>query len=311
MTPSQALPLSFRSYSAPGKTFLLGEHLALDGGPSILASTSPRFELRVSDNDTAVVGSHPFAEASPAGRYFARHSGALSDLRFEFLDHHLGKGGLGASSAQFALVMAAHRGVILGTEACPWSEVLEEYRACAWNGEGHPPSGADVVSQISGGLTWFDGKSLTTKALQWNFETIGFTLIRTGHKLATHEHLKAGGAAPHSSLRVVVEEGRKAFETADEMRFIEAVNACAHVLRESGLTTQHTLGLLEQMRLRSELVFAVKGCGAMGADVILAVHDRSKTSQVEAMVQELGLETCGGLESLSAGLESHTGKERA
>ena len=33
--------------SAPGKTFLVGEYVALAGGPSIVLATEPRFELRV------------------------------------------------------------------------------------------------------------------------------------------------------------------------------------------------------------------------------------------------------------------------
>ena len=90
--------------SVPGKTFLLGEYVALDGGPSLLLSTEPRFELRVRarSRDVAL----PFHAQSPAGRFFERHADDLAAWEFEFRDPSGGRGGLGASSAQFALMYA-------------------------------------------------------------------------------------------------------------------------------------------------------------------------------------------------------------
>ncbi len=280
----------------------MGEYVATDGGPSILLSTEPRFELRVRTGSTR--GEPPFHPESPAGLYLKKYAADFANLEFEFVDPHEGRGGLGASSAQIILLMADRLGLDLGTdEAYPWSQILAEYRDCAWNGQGTPPSGADVVSQIRGGVTWYDGRASRAEGLEWNFDELGFSLIRTGQKLATHEHLRKGGQAPHDSLRRVVEEGRKAFETQDELRLIEAVQACAHVLREAGLTAPSTLDLLEVARERRDLVYAAKGCGALGADVILVLHDKSRESEIESWAKERGLLTCGALSTLSHGLE--------
>ena len=291
--------------SCPAKTFLLGEYVALDGGPSLLLSTGPRFQLTVrsaaaSESGEVRAVSVPWHPASPAGVLFNRHREELSQWSFEFNDPYAGKGGLGASSAQFVLLYAFLNDWTLPIDL---QTLLREYRECAWSGEGTPPSGADVVAQLTGGVTWFDGRSFSAERLKWPFAEIGFTLIRTGVKLATHEHLREGTMAPHSTLRTIVVEARKAFDTGDEMRLIEAVNACALVLRQSGLTAASTTDLLDQMRDNHELFWAAKGCGAMGADVVMTLHARSRAEDVVRWAKGRGLEVCGSLETLTSGLE--------
>lgn len=280
---------------------MLGEYVALDGGPSLLLSTSPRFQLIVrSGVGESRVSSQPWHPESPAGRLAARHAAEIAKWSFEFQDPFAGRGGLGASSAQFVLLYA-----FLNDWTAPLDlkALLAEYRECAWNGEGTPPSGADAVAQLTGGVTYFDGRSFSAERLAWPFPEIGFSLIRTGAKLATHEHLREGTLAPHSTLRTIVLEARKAFETADEMRLIEAVNACALVLRQSGLTAPTTTDLLDQMRDNHELFWAAKGCGAMGADIVAVLHPRARAGDVERWAKGRGLEVCGTQDALTSGLE--------
>jgi mevalonate kinase len=302
--------------SCPAKTFLLGEYVALDGGPSLLLSTAPRFQLTVRSSvlspppesgvsfATGVGGPgtslQPWHPESPAGRLAARHAVEVAKWSFEFQDPFAGRGGLGASSAQFALLYA-----FLNDWTAPLDlkTLLAEYRECAWSGEGTPPSGADVVAQLTGGVTYFDGRSFSSERLAWPFPEIGFSLIRTGAKLATHEHLREGALAPHATLRTIVLEARKAFETHDEMRLIEAVNACALVLRQSGLTAPTTTDLLDQMRDNHELFWAAKGCGAMGADIVVVLHPRSRADDVVRWAKGRGLEVCGTQDALTSGLE--------
>ncbi len=290
--------------SVPGKTFLLGEYVALDGGPCLLLSTSPRFQFivhpRVADR-----GPLPFHPLSPAGLYFTRHEEDLKPWQFEFRDPYIGKGGLGASSAQFAMLYAFHHGwEWRSVRDFPWDSLLKDYRSCAWSGEGLLPSGADVVSQLTGGVTWFDGRSLQVEMLAWPFPAMSFTIIRTGHKVATHEHLKTGGAlAPHSVLRTIVFEARKAFGSGDQARLMEAVNAYSLALRQSGLTATATTDLLDQMRDNHELFWAAKGCGAMGADVILTLHSSDRSAEVVSWAKGRGLDVCASLADLSPGIE--------
>ena len=59
--------------SVPSKTFLLGEYVALNGGPAIVLCTAPRFELRVEKNSSHAKyeNIHP---QSPAGKLIAKNS---------------------------------------------------------------------------------------------------------------------------------------------------------------------------------------------------------------------------------------------
>ena len=285
--------------SAPSKTFLLGEYVALDGGPSIILSTAPRFRLRITDKKPVSKGvaKPPFAPQSPAGRFLAKLGPKTAG--FEFTDPHHGQGGLGASSAQFALVYSwAKR--LESSDGIDWAALLAEYRACASSGEGTPPSGADVVAQLFGGICYFDGRSMKAERLRWEFPSLSFTLLRTGVKLATHEHLKHPQAAPHGALRECVALARNAFLEKDESSLVAAVERCGAVLGEAGLTASATVGLLRALRTQASGVRAAKGCGAMGSDVIAVLHDRDALGSLAKWVESKGLETCGNEATLEA-----------
>ena len=286
--------------SAPGKTFLVGEYLALVGGPSILLATQPQFvftEDVTDDEEAAPV--HPFAPQSPAGKFITRHDRDFRGLKFQFQDPHVGAGGLGASSAQWAFVYALKYGVPANDEAI--ASMLEEYRQCAWNGEGVAPSGADVVAQMNGGVTCFDGREFKTQTLGWNFEKLSFTLIRTGVKLATHEHLKRHQAAPQDILRACVGEAREAFASRNEDLLVAAVARYASALFDTGRTAPHTVAILEKL-LSEPWVRAAKGCGAMGADVVLILHNSEDAPRAREWALKAGLPLCGDLATLGSGL---------
>src|SRR4051812_36096175 len=100
MAFSKEIPLKL---SVPAKTFLVGEYLALSGGPSLVITTLPRFEL---ETDPQALR-NPFAFASPAGKLW--ESDPLKP-KLKFRDPFEEAGGLGASTAQFALLYAALRG---------------------------------------------------------------------------------------------------------------------------------------------------------------------------------------------------------
>ena len=281
--------------SAPGKTFLVGEYLALAGGPSILLSTGPRFQLKASlkSEDEAPT---PFADQSPAARLMSHYPRDFQDYKFKFTDPHEGAGGLGASSAQWALLYALKFGV-----SSRWEAVLDEYHRCAWGGAGAAPSGADVVSQMHGGITWYDGREFQARSLEWKFPSLSFTLIRTGAKLATHDHLRANPSAPTEILRQTVRETTQAFEDVNEDLLVASINRYAAVLQESGRTSENTLQLLNKIN-REPWAVASKGCGAMGADVVLVLHDLAGGKKAAAWAESQGLVTCGSLQDIETGL---------
>jgi mevalonate kinase len=294
--------------TAPSKTFFLGEYLALSGGPSILISTTPRFSMNVTAAGSA--GAKPgvdphesISSLSPAGRYLARHTDDFKRYQFEFSDPHAGKGGLGASSAQFALLAALKNGwKTVDPANFDWQTIIEEYRACAWSGDGAKPSGADVVSQLSGGLTWYDGREFRAKHLEWKFPTLSFTLLRTGDKVLTHEHLRTQQPAPHEALREIVGDALRAFESVDEALLLLSVGRTTRLLAENELTSHTTLRLLKTLQTEHGFVRMAKGCGAMGADVLLVLHDRDKEAALKGWATAQGLEVCGSLADLSGGL---------
>src|SRR4051812_26828373 len=80
------------SWSVPGKVFLLGEYAVLAGKPAVIAAIPPRFGLRA--------GRSLPVEKSPAGRLLASVGEGLAR---RLADPHLGSGGFGASTAEFAL----------------------------------------------------------------------------------------------------------------------------------------------------------------------------------------------------------------
>jgi mevalonate kinase len=287
---------------APGKTFLVGEYLALHGGPSLLISTEPQFTFKTL-RSVPWKRAFPFPPQSPAGRLVARHESNFEGVRVEFHDPHRGKGGLGASSAQFALLYTWMMNIRkIEPSNFDWKSLLAEYLKCAWSGEGMPPSGADVVAQLTGGICWFDGRENLVQKLSWPFENLGFTLIRTGTKLATHEHLKEAKAAPQIALREVVLATKTAFDQANEKLLVSSVNEYSQLLQDADLTARATHGLLSAMKSDGDWALAAKGCGAMGADVILVIHERARAKEVAEWADKKDLETCGDLTTLAEGL---------
>ena len=262
------------------------------GGPSLIATTSPRFEasfeLWAGDEAAPPL---PFHADSPAGGLWRRleshlvsnlasnvGSSRVSNLgsrRFavRWHDPHGGGGGLGASTAQFACVLAfgeacgawelgllprsavasnsavgsapdsaraenlpsANR--IVAAAAPNWRLVLELYRACAWSGEGTPPSGADLVAQLTGGVCAFDGEGFSARVFAWAFPDLELTLLRTGAKLATHEHLKTedGLSWPIDELRKDALAAIEATAQRDSAVFLPRRRFLRRAPRESGI----------------------------------------------------------------------------
>lgn len=304
--------------SVGSKTFLLGEYLAIQEGPSIVLSTSPRFSLVISSQDEGVRREDlAIGVRSPAGKFMREYQSEFSRWNFRFHDPHAGLGGLGASSAQFALVYDWLHQNSKAEKSNPvyWRNLLSDYRRCAWDGVGLPPSGADVVAQITGGVCYFDGRLLEASRLNWGFAELSFTLIRTGVKLATHEHLKSTHDLNEdelSSLREIVLRAHRSLLNSDADGIVAAVSDYGSILNRHGWVAPGTLNLLNSLRADCPEVWAAKGCGAMGADVILALHSRQSAEKLRAWAAAKGLTVCAtGAESLTEGLVTEAVKKTA
>jgi mevalonate kinase len=385
----------------PSKTFLAGEYLALCGGPSLVLNTPPVFELycQVTD-DTRLEGIHP---ESPAGRFWADHQSSFANLTLQFMDPHQGRGGFGASTAQFAMlyqlhclavtslqptstdaapsgvmpaqagiqftetfpsvsaqtnintpstspgaapsgVMPAQAGIqftetfpsvsaqtnintpstspgaapsgvmpaqagIQFTETVPAviaqartgnpsnsaytyaKAILSTYHHYATLPNQIPPSGADLIGQLTGGICYFNPNAQQLTSLSWSIPNLTFLLFRTQQKLATHEHLgqiQLPTDRAQAAMADTVEQLKQGLVNQDTNAIIHGVTRYRQLLSAQALTHPHTEALLTALDGLPG-VNAAKGCGALGADVILVVADKEQRATIIDAAQHLGL----------------------
>lgn len=297
-------------FSIPGKTFLLGEYLALHGGPTLVALTQPKFEM-IAKKGTGQFGA--IHADSPAGKFIASYRDYFMQFDLEFKDPYQGKGGFGASTAQFLAVYSLwlykevhHHDM---EKLFDIKHLLETYNKVAWNGQGFAPSGADLVGQLKGSLTFFEKKSGLLSVASWPFADLEFYLVHTGNKVATHEHLRSLQAFDSAGLEASFTMAKTSFELANSEQFLEAVNQYAANLQALGFTCEPTLELLNEIR-KLPGIKAVKGCGALGADVLFAVIAKGQSEEFKNYCQKKSLAIVSSYQQISSGL-SYLTKENA
>ena len=297
--PEIGIPLRL---SVPSKSFFLGEYLALTGGRSLLAATLPRFELRVLEGSGAVRG---VASASPAGRFIAAHPDAFSRIDIEFFDPHFGAGGWGASAAQFLTCYALRErmrenAADAGAMHVAVERMLADFVEVAWDGRGVAPSGADVVAQLEGGVVEFSKGGGIVRKHTWPFVDLEFYFVPTGNKVATHEHLRDLRSIDVAVFSDCANSAGEALRSRNSAQFIEAMRGYATELEQQSLVHPATLSLLRRLDALPG-VLARKGCGALGADVVVAiVHADSSRAFASAVAREIAAPV--GRAQLSGGL---------
>lgn len=252
----------------PAKTFLVGEYAAIAGASAIILTTTPCFELRLVDYDNKAYGIHP---DSPAGQWWAHHR--LHSQGLIWQDPYQGQGGLGASSAQFlAVYLASCRALRVQPNH---KALLDAYYQCAWRGEGLKPSGYDLWAQSQNRCVYINREQHLIKSYGWPFKDLAFLLLHSGQKLATHYHLK-NARLPDSiaQLAATVELARSAFEQVDSDKLVQAVNNYEQQLAGLGLVASYTQEHIRYFNAQPD-IFAAKGCGALGADVLLLIVSKS------------------------------------
>lgn len=281
-------------WSIPAKTFFLGEYAAMVGAPAIILTTTPCFEVILTD-EPGLSGIHP---DSPAGRLWTEQGPADQGLLWH--DPYHGRGGVGASSAQwigayFASIHVRTSGLNPAMDDSPSTsrernpssidDLLRAYFESAWQGVGLRPSGYDVWAQSLQGCVYIHRQEARCCTDTWPFHDLAFILVHTGKKLATHHHLQtltlSGQVKPLADL---VESAQLAFESADSMRVIDAVNGYHQRLLQMGLVASHSLEQMDALKVHPD-VLAIKGCGAMGADVLLLLVP---ATQLRALSAHLG-----------------------
>lgn len=271
-------------FSIPSKTFLLGEYVALDGGPALVLGHAPFFESEFIDLGQKTSGEElPFHPESPAGIWADIHEEVFAHTQVRFTDPYLGAGGFGASTAQFLsvyfYVLARQNMLRNGTELSElqkWA-IVEDYRQL-FEEEDVPPSGYDLMAQMHTGLSFVMGRQQKSAAASWPFKDMDIFIYKTEGKIKTHEHLKKLDMSQASVdvLSKAVQKSMAAMDKADSAAFINGVQEFTVGLQKAKLVAPQTLELMQQWR-GAPGVLATKGCGALGADVFAVFCEKSFT----------------------------------
>ncbi len=289
--------------SIPGKTFVAGEYVALSGGPALLLTTEPKFKLVVSEKPQNV-SQNLFHPQSPSGRFLEFHKEFFSRYDLKFIDPYQ-TGGFGASSAQFALLHTfLHLNQMAfseGEKFFDWHQLVRDYRDFS-SQDGRSPSGADIVGAASGGLTWFHRNQGHLQTFAWPFDDLQFFLCLTGNKLATHEHLKTLDYSDFLGLEKLMPPILQALQMIDSALFIDSLIQWKKALLDHQLCAPLTLDLLGRIEKMSEVKLA-KGCGAMGADVILVICHGEHSQVVSDGLKKLNLSIVADSSQVATGLQ--------
>jgi mevalonate kinase len=299
--------------SIPGKVFLLGEYAVLAGLSCIVVSLGPDFQAFYKEGGSL----QEFHPESPAGKLLAWaektvsesiRKEALTDLTF--VDPWKGAGGFGASTAQFALIYYA-LGARAGWELS-WSAAWKLYRELTRKeSELKSPSGADLVAQWRGGVTWFHPAALRAEDVQSLADFSGLMIFsatgQVGRKVATHTHLDSLTAESwQRELDPVTQVGIQAIRNGDLSGLGRAMNDYAQALHRLGLEISSTTADRQAI---SSLpgVLGVKGAGALQADAVLVLMDPkasfSDRERVLKLAESRGLKlACHGVRPV-AGLK--------
>ncbi len=294
MTPMQ--------FELPSKTFLLGEYLALQKGPSLIVNTEPRFCIEAKlANDFAIHGIHP---DSPAGKYIQDHVDYFQQYQLDFHDPHQGKGGCGASSAQFGFAYALHRfkdDLQSIQEGSAVLALLETHQHYTRQEQGFSPSGHDLIAQFIGNISFFSPEQGSLQSFPWPFQEMGFLLARTGFKIATHEHLAQLEKIESKPLENIFFAAMDYFLRADSHDFAHCVKQYANALQEQNLVAKETLDLTKRIE-DLQGVMACKGCGALGADILLILVNKEEQDPLHAWLSAQGVDIIADDKTISHGI---------
>ncbi|QMT60816.1 hypothetical protein [Legionella sp. PC997] len=259
----------------PAKTFLLGEYAAVAQASAFLITTAPCFELTFTKQENHS-GIHP---ESPAGLWWQQQN---LEQNLVWKDPYAGRGGLGASSAQFLASYLA--GCFIKNTIPNLDQMLKAYYASSWTGKGLRPSGYDVMAQSQQGCVYINKQHNIMKSYDWPFHDLSFFLIHTGVKLATHHHLQATDLPDQIDyLSLLVDEAKQAFEHTNSQKLIRTINLYHQKLAELNLVAEHSLKIISEFKQEPEIL-AIKGCGALGADVLLLI---SATKNAQSLANKL------------------------
>lgn len=276
-------------WSAPGKVFLWGEYGVLFGVPAVLAALRPRFSLSfvspatpegVSDKkeeNSKTQQKDFFSPLSPVGRLkkWALENKIPVPEEMVWTDPYQGKGGWGASTAQFLLFFKK-----IYPHLSSW-EIWDRYQELMKPQTGFPPSGGDLLCQIEGGICLFDSVHRKMESIFSLFPWSSFFIFSTtdqnpARKVKTHEHLESVVFSSPDKMKksflTLFYDAFEALQQKDPLRFARAFNAYRYFFSEKGI---HDLASWNDCLALEKVpgVLAVKGAGSLQADTIIVFVD--------------------------------------
>ncbi|MBY0385564.1 hypothetical protein K2X05_10440, partial [bacterium] len=245
----------------------MGEYLALTTGPSLLVASQPSFEFDFQVGDMSRV-IHP---QSPAGLWYQKKSSDIGSLQINMIDPHGGEGGFGASTAQFLAVwlyaQAVQKKSSFSVDPKMALQCWQDYRSLF--SQTVVPSGADVINQICGGVMVWDPSKQEILRLEWPFPDVKLHLFKTSYKIKTHEHLSSLDIKkiPQEALLEIMQIAVQAVREKNSGLFLKQSIAYSKELEKAGLQASETTMLIKQISQLPDVI-GVRGCGALGADVM-------------------------------------------
>src|SRR5690606_23649570 len=112
-------------------------------------------------------------------------------------------------------------------------------------------------------------------------------------------HLKSLKTFDASSLEKAFAEIHQGLEDQSANTFVAGVNNYSQALQRLGFTCAATLSLLQGLK-QVPGVRAVKGCGALGADVVLVVFEKNQRTDIEKYLNTQNLSMTASRSQMSA-----------
>ena len=278
-------------FQIPAKTFILGEYAVLMGHDALILTTPPYFTVTLRRKDlNNQPADIPFHPESAAGNLLSKHMHIFEPFDLIISDPFKGMGGFGRSSAEFIAVWWAINYLKALKTNIQIKTIHRDYlNSLPVNSGSFQPSGVDLLSQcLGGGLVHMTRQTgYRGMVLKWPFPQMRMLLFHTQTHCPTSAHLNTLTTIPETLIKPL-EQGIKAVYSSNQAAFIGAIKSFVCAQAHADLVTHATLVWIEQLTALPG-VFAAKGCGALGADVILVCYEPEAESALIHTAIGLGL----------------------
>ena len=280
----------------PGKTFLVGEYSVLVGGKALGVATEPCFETHFCDQHMTTVHQN-----SAAGLLLK--SLGQTELEINSVISGYGVGGFGQSTAEFIATWFHNHTVRITEVPIFLKNIFTQYRDLYdFNSDLQKikPSGADLIIQLMGKITYFEPDVTRSKSMNWVFPDLDFDIIATGVKVPTHAHLASLNLKSLEPLCDLSESVLNSYLSINQEGFIDSIKDWTARLAELNLQHNHSLDLKRLIETCPEVITA-KPNGALGADTITVFYRTENKIKIREYFKNNNVLYITGLDQLSRG----------